>query len=93
MSSAANLVLAYQLSLIEAQQSQLRAKYFEQRVAGHDYRERIGKVRTWSSEGRHLTEAELRADELATMHRHINLAEEHLDYAKGLLSKIKEAQS
>lgn len=87
MSTKENLVLAYQLSLIEAQQSQLRARYFEQRIAGQDY---IGRNVTHGFQGVQLTEAELRADELATMDRHIALAEEHLDYAKGLLAQIRE---
>jgi hypothetical protein len=84
-------ILAYQLSLVEAQQSQHRARYFEQRVAGGDYRLFIGKV-SHGFDGTMLTEAELRASELATMHRHINMAEDHLEYAKELLAKIRSLE-
>ena len=84
-------VLAYQLSLVEAQQSQLRARYFEQRVAGGDYRSLLGKV-SHGFDVALLTEAELRASELATMHRHINMAEDHLEHAKELLAEIRSQE-
>ncbi len=76
----------YSLALLEAQQSQLRARHYETRIAAGSYKLRTA---TWGT-GIALTEAELQQDEIAIMNCHIDLAQEYIAHAKGLLNKIKE---
>lgn len=78
-----------QLALVGAQQSQLRARYYEQRIATGAWRDRIGKAFhgfVTDTNKVPLSENELLQDELATMERHIKLAEDWLDSAKSLIS-------
>jgi hypothetical protein len=42
--------------------------------------------------GTPMAEDEILRDEVATMHRHIDRAEKHLDYSKELLAKLKEEE-
>lgn len=85
-----HLQMQFNLALTEAAQSQLRARHFEQRVVTGAYRERLGKAFIGGLPehgGVPMTEDELRQSDLATMHRHITLAEEHIEHAKGLLAR------
>ncbi len=75
----------YSLALLEAQQSQLRARYYETRIATGAYKTRIA---AWGT-GVALTEIELQQDEVATMDRHIDRAQEYIELAKELLGKIE----
>jgi hypothetical protein len=78
----------FSLALAEAAQSQLRARYFEQRIATGVYKEKVGHVfhGFYTDPNKTpYTEEELLREELQTMSRHIALAEEHLDQAKSLL--------
>jgi hypothetical protein len=69
------------LLLADVPQFQLRARLYEQRIATGLYKQHVGRVRDGA--GRVLTEEELLADEVTTMRRHIELAQEHIDAAKG----------
>lgn len=83
----------FQLALLEAQQSQLRARYYEQRIATGTWRERIGKVfRGGLPEhgGVPFTEIEILRDEVNTMYRHIDWAEQHLEAAKGHMDALAQ---
>lgn len=75
----------FQLALAEARQSQLRAEHFKVRIETGQFLKRV--VRHGGPEGPLLTPDELVADEVRTMHRHIQLAEDHLEFAKGFLSE------
>ena len=85
----------FALSLTEVAQSQLRAQYYQQRITTGAWRERIGRVHVGGLPehgGTPMAEDEILCDEVATMHRHIEWAEKHLDYSKELLSKLKEEE-
>ena len=85
----------FALSLTEVAQPQLRAQYYQQRISTGAWRERIGKVYVGGLPehgGVPMTEDAILRDEVATMHRHIEWAEKHLDYSKELLSKLKEEE-
>ena len=75
------------ISLADAQQSNVRALYYKARVDNGVYKLRVGHAFHGGlpeNGGVAFTEQELLADELATMHRHIQLAEGHLDFAKSI---------
>lgn len=76
--------MKFMLALAEAKQSQLRAEYYSKRIDTGSYKERVGK----SFDGHHnpRTEQQILQDEVETMYRHISLAEQHLDMAKGYLN-------
>lgn len=81
----------FQLALVEAQQSQLRAQYYQKRIDTGTWRERIGKVHVGGLPehgGTPMPEAAILQDEVQTMYRHIDWAEKHLDYAKGILAEL-----
>lgn len=81
----------FQLALVEAQQSQLRAQYYQKRIDTGTWRERIGKVFEGGLPehgGIPYTEERILQDEVQTMHRHIDWAEQHLDHAKGILAEL-----
>ncbi len=82
------MLTRFQLAVLEAQQSQLRATYYAQRIQTGAWRDRIGKVFHGALPehgGTPYSEDELLKDELATMHRHIQLAQEHIENAKGFI--------
>ena len=88
-----SLQAQFNLSLAEAAQSQLRAQYYQQRITTGVWRERIGKVHVGGLPehgGVPMAEDAILRDEVATMYRHIDWAEKHLDYSKELLAKLKE---
>lgn len=72
-----------QVSLMDAKQSQLRADYFKLRVESGSYKTRV--VHKGGHDGPLMNEEELKQNEIGTMHRHIQLAEEHLEFAKSML--------
>lgn len=72
-----------EIALANVRQSQLRAEHYNTRIQTGVYKDRI--VRHGSMDGPLYSEAELLKDEVATMNRHIQLAEERLEYAKMLL--------
>lgn len=79
------------LALAEAAQSQLRAQYYQKRIETGAWRERIGKVHVGGLPehgGVPMTEDAILRDEVATMHRHIDWAEQHIDHAKGILAEL-----
>ena len=81
----------FALSLTEVAQSQLRAQYYQQRISTGAWRERIGKVYVGGLPehgGVPMAEDAILRDEVATMYRHIDWAEKHLDYAKGILAEL-----
>jgi hypothetical protein len=80
----------FQLALVEAAQSQMRAQHYQTRINAETYKARVGHVFHGGFNGTPLSEAEVLQSEVATMARHITLAESHLDYAKELLSMFKE---
>ena len=88
MASEQNL-LHFQLALVEARQSQLRAEHFAVRINTGAYKSRLGRVTNGARVP--YTEQQILDDEVATMHRHIQLAEEHLEFAKTHLSVIKRS--
>lgn len=78
----------FQLAILEAQQSQLRATYYAQRIQSGAWRDRIGHVFHGSLPehgGVPYTEDEVLKSELATMHQHIQLAQEYIEHAKGFV--------
>jgi hypothetical protein len=79
--------LKVQLALVEIQQHQLRARYYEQRIANGVYKERLGRVfhGTKAVQEFAYNEEELCRDEISTMNQHISNAQAHIEYAKGLL--------
>ena len=77
----------FQICMAEVKQSQLRAEYYKARIDNKMYVNR--KVRIGGHNGQLLTEAELLADEVATMHRHIQLAQEKLEFAYGLTEETQ----
>lgn len=79
-------ILKVQLALAEAHQSQLRAAYFQQRIATGVWKEKVGQVRKGGFEGPLASEDEVLSMEVDTMLRHIHRAEEHLDHVKELLA-------
>lgn len=81
--------LRFQLAMAEARQSQLRAEHFKVRIDAGAYKNRI--VHMGGHDGPLLSEDKLRLDEVATMNRHIQRAEEHIEYAKGILGKMQDA--
>ena len=82
-----------QVALLEAQQSHLRARWREQRVASGAYKDRVGKVFHGVTDKVPFTEQELAEDEIRNMSRHIQLAQEHLEFAKGLIEQLTGGQS
>lgn len=74
----------FQIALADVAQSQLRARYYEQRIQTGVWKERIGKVRQGSHDGPLLPEEDLLRAEVATLNQHIQLAEDHLDHAKSI---------
>ena len=77
--------MRFEVAMAEVAQSQLRARYYEQRISTGAWRERIGKVfRSSAYRDIALTE-EILHDEVQTMNRHIQIAEDCLESAKGLL--------
>ncbi len=78
--------MRFEVAMAEVAQSQLRARYYEQRISTGAWRERIGKVfRRSAYRDIALTEDEIQHDEVQTMNRHIQIAEDCLESAKGLL--------
>ena len=78
--------MRFEVAMAEVAQSQLRARYYEQRISTGAWRERIGKVfRSSAYRDIALTEDEILHDEVQTMNRHIQLAEDRLGTAKSLL--------
>lgn len=81
----------FNLSMLEAQQSQLRAQYYAQRIAAGAFAQRLGKTFHGGlpeNGGVPYTLSELLDDELKTMHRHVALAQEHIEYAKEILAEL-----
>lgn len=87
MTKKFNYEMAFTLAIAEATQSQLRARYYEQRVVTGAYKEKLGKVK-WGT-GIDLTEEELRQSDLGIMHNHIQLAQDHLDHAKACMAEAE----
>lgn len=90
------LELRMRLSLAESAQSQLRAKYQAVRIETGAWKNRIGQVFKGGLPehgGVAMTEQEVLNSEVVTMNTHISLAQDHLEYAKGILSELKEAES
>lgn len=84
-------ICAVNLVLAEAAQSQLRATHYKQRIDTGVYKDRLGHV--WQGGlpehgGTMISTEDLLRDELATMQRHIHLAQEHIDYAQTLLTQM-----
>jgi hypothetical protein len=79
--------LKFQLALTEAKQSQLRAEHYNVRIETGAYKDRL--VHKGSVDGPYYTEKELLLDEVATMNRHIQLAQEHIEYAKSILHEMQ----
>lgn len=83
------------LALREAEQSQLRALYYKQRIETGVWKERIGtvfKLTPVRGTNTPLADQEVLKSEIETMHRHINNAEKHLEHAKMLVS-LEDFQS
>ncbi len=72
--------MQFNLALAEVKQSQLRAEYYAKRIETGIYKQRQGTTTYGNS--RPLTDQELLSDEMATMDRHIDIAEKHLEAAK-----------
>lgn len=84
----------FNLAIMEAQQSQLRASYYKQRIAAGAFADKLGKVFHGSLPehgGTPYTLSEILDSELATMNRHIALAQEHIECAKGYLSDMSNS--
>ena len=80
--------MRFEVAMAEVAQSQLRARYYEQRISTGAWRERIGKVHVGGLPehgGVPMAEDAILRDEVATMYRHIQIAEDCLESAKGLL--------
>lgn len=83
-------VLQFQLALTQAAQSQLRAEHYALRIKTGVFKNRQVYHGGLPEQGGVLfTEEELMKDELATMKRHIHLAETHIDYAQQILSAME----
>lgn len=84
--------LRFELAMAETKQSQLRAAYYHHRIESKAYLTRLGKVFHLPTLGQDdktpFTEEELRQDEIATMERHLELAQNYLGEAKHHLSHI-----
>lgn len=81
----------FQLALAEATQSQLRAQYYQKRIETGAWRSRIGRVHVGGLPehgGTPMPEDQILQDEVATMYRHIDWAEKHLDYSKEILAQL-----
>ena len=70
-------------ALLQVEQSQLRARYYEQRITTGVWKERVGKVTYLGGEP--LPEGEVLRGEVATMERHIQIAQELLEFAGSLI--------
>ena len=80
--------MRFEVAMAEVAQSQLRARYYEQRITTGAWRERIGKVYLGGLPehgGVPMAEDEILHDEVQTMNRHIQIAEDRLGTAKSLL--------
>lgn len=85
--------LRFNLSLIEAQQSQLRALHYKVRIDSGVYKSReVYRGGLPEHGGVLYTETELLHDEIGTMNRHIQLAQDHIEYAKTILSDINNEE-
>lgn len=76
---------AIQVALLSVKQSQLRADYYKVRIESGVYKDRV--VHHGSSNGPLFSEEELLKDEVATMQRHIQIAEEKMEHVQHLLEK------
>lgn len=85
--------MRFQLSLAEAAQSQLRAQHYAKRIETGVWKERIGRVRIGGFNGELASEEYILKDEVATMNRHIQLAEDHLNMAKSHLHDFSEKEN
>jgi hypothetical protein len=82
-------VLRFNLSLVEAAQSQLRALHYKVRIDSGIYKTRQVYHGGLPEHGGVLyTETELLHDEIGTMNRHIQLAQDHIEYAKTILREL-----
>lgn len=77
--------VAIQIALLSVKQSQLRADYYKVRIESGVYKNRI--VNHGSINGPLFSDEELLRDEIATMNRHIQNAEEKMDHVQQLLHK------
>lgn len=77
----------FAVAMAGVKQSQLRAEMYAARINTGIYKTRI--VKHGSLDGPLYSEQELLQDELATMNRHIQLAEERLEYAQEIMKGIR----
>lgn len=75
----------FQLAMMEAAQAQLRAQYQAKRIETGVWKDRIGKVKQGGLNGPAVPEADLLKDEVQLMHRHIALAQEHIEHGKSVM--------
>lgn len=74
-----------QIALLSVRQSQLRAEMYAARINTGIYKNRI--VHHGSIDGPLYSEQELLKEEVATMNRHIQLAEDKIEFIQQLLSE------
>lgn len=72
-----------QIALLSVRQSQLRAEMYAARINSGVYKDRI--VRHGSTDGPLYSETELLKDEISTMNRHIQIAEDKIEFVQQLL--------
>jgi len=77
----------FQLVLMQAKQSQLRAEYVNACMLSGVYKKRKVRVGT---DGPYLNEQELLEEEVGRQQRHIELAEEFINEAMGISSQIEK---
>lgn len=83
-------VLQFQLALTQAAQSQLRAEHYAVRIQTGVFKSRqVYRGGLPEHGGVPYTQDELQADEVATMQRHIHLAEAHIEHAQEILSSME----
>ncbi len=80
-----NSEASIQIALLSVKQSQLRAEHYKVRIETGVYKNRI--VHHGSFDGPLFSEEELLQDEIATMNRHIQMAEDKIEFVQQLLNE------